>query len=132
MTKKLTVKKVIILGGNGNATKFLYHFLAKRINIEKVILEQPVARGLFLKGGIKGIDTGAILAQAPISMGPQDNFVTYPYLQLAKGLCILNDLLPMFYSGRVVTLEAPDGRSTLWSHPTLIEYFVNRVKAKVK
>ncbi len=36
-----------------------------------------------------GIDTGNILAQKRITLSDKDNFVTYPYLQLAEGLRLL-------------------------------------------
>jgi len=38
-----------------------------------------------------GIDTGAVIAQALIHSGPEDNLHTYPTLQLAAGLPLLKE-----------------------------------------
>lgn len=68
-----------------------------------------------------GIDTGGILAQAPIKPTPADSFVTYPLLQLAAGLPLLVEAVRAALAGRLRPLPppAPDTPSRLWSHPTL-------------
>lgn len=67
-----------------------------------------------------GIDTGGILAQAPIQPTAQDSFVTYPLLQLAAGLPLLVAAVRAGLAGALRPLP-PDGASPsrLWSHPTL-------------
>jgi formyl transferase-like protein len=65
-----------------------------------------------------GIDTGCIVAQARIAPTPRDNFVTYPYLQVAAGIPLLKQAL----AGPLQSISPPAGKSRLWSHPTLWEY----------
>ena len=69
-----------------------------------------------------GIDTGAIIAQALIYPTANDNFVTYPLLQLAAGLPLLKQAVRDALQGEVQLKPAPEGPSKLWSHPTLAEY----------
>ncbi|SMB89583.1 formyl transferase domain protein [Hymenobacter roseosalivarius DSM 11622] len=69
-----------------------------------------------------GIDTGGIIAQALIHPTPEDNFVTYPLLQLAAGLPLLMQAIRDVLKGEVKLRPAPEGGSRLWSHPTLLEY----------
>jgi hypothetical protein len=68
-----------------------------------------------------GIDTGAILYQARIVPERQDNFSTYPYLQLAAGLPLLARAGEDAVSGKLAPI-AVDLPSKLWSHPTLWSY----------
>jgi methionyl-tRNA formyltransferase len=72
-----------------------------------------------------GIDTGNILAQGVIKPTSQDNFTTYPILQLAVGIELLKDCLPAILNGTAVATK-PQGKGKLWYHPTLSEYL--RVK----
>jgi methionyl-tRNA formyltransferase len=69
----------------------------------------------------KGIDTGAILYQARIVPEREDNFSTYPYLQLAAGLPLLARAGEDASAGRLAPIEV-DLPSKLWSHPTLWSY----------
>ncbi len=69
-----------------------------------------------------GIDTGAIIAQALIEPTAEDNFVTYPLLQLAAGLPLLKQAVRDALAGTLTLKPAPEGQSRLWSHPTLAEY----------
>jgi methionyl-tRNA formyltransferase len=68
-----------------------------------------------------GIDTGNILAQGVIKPTLQDNFTTYPILQLAVGIKLLKDCLPAILSGTAIATK-PQGKGKLWYHPTLSEY----------
>lgn len=68
-----------------------------------------------------GIDTGNILAQATIEITGDDNFTTYPILQLAKGIELLKGCLPSVFSG-TATITKPVGKGKLWYHPTLSQY----------
>jgi folate-dependent phosphoribosylglycinamide formyltransferase PurN len=69
-----------------------------------------------------GIDTGGILAQARMTPTKEDNFLTYPLLQLAAGLPLLRRAVADALENRLVTVAPPAGPSKLWSHPTLWEY----------
>ena len=83
----------------------------------------------------QGIDTGGILAQAPITpaLTTRDNFATYGLLQTATGLALLRDtVLPRLIAGDRATQPAPAGESRLWSHPTAWEYVRTRVQRGVK
>jgi methionyl-tRNA formyltransferase len=68
-----------------------------------------------------GVDTGAVVQQAPFEAGPQDTFATYFYLQAAvlRGLTIraIDDIL----GGTLKTLT-PDLPSKQYYHPTLWGY----------
>lgn len=78
-----------------------------------------------------GIDTGAIIRQAYISPNKQDNFVTYPYLQLAAGL----EMIPSVIDGlqhRDIKPTPVDLPSKLRSHPTLLQYLRAYVKYRAK
>lgn len=78
-----------------------------------------------------GIDTGGIVAQDVIAVKPEDNFSTYPYLQLAKGLQLLKEVIPAFFAG---TLQRKENKlnSALWHHPTLWFYLNKRLLKGVK
>jgi methionyl-tRNA formyltransferase len=75
----------------------------------------------------EGIDSGGILYQARIEPGADDNFSTYPYLQLAAALPLLAQAAEDAIAGRLAPQPAllP---SRLWSHPTLWAYVGNGLK----
>lgn len=75
-----------------------------------------------------GIDTGAILGQAVIRPTPRDNFATYPWLQLAAALPLLEEAILNDPPAR----QPPPGPSRLWSHPTLWGWLLNRLARGVK
>ncbi len=79
----------------------------------------------------EGIDTGSVLKQALISTGPHDNFATYPYLQLAKGLPLFLESLQEIEQHNSKTIPPLTNESSLWYHPTIFEYFYNRFFNKV-
>lgn len=66
----------------------------------------------------RGIDTGEILAQALISPTSDDNFATYPWLQLGVGLRLLKEVLA---NGHSKPIQA-GCKSQLYYNPTLCEY----------
>ncbi|GAA5495201.1 phosphoribosylglycinamide formyltransferase [Rubritalea halochordaticola] len=78
-----------------------------------------------------GIDTGSVLAQARIEVQKNDNFNTYPYLQLAAAIPLLKEAISNESIGgrEVVEVNLP---SKLWSHPTMFQYFKYRLLAGVK
>jgi formyl transferase-like protein len=68
-----------------------------------------------------GIDTGSVIYQLRIKPSKQDNFSTYPYLQIAAALPLLEraarDVLAGSLKTQVVSLP-----SRIWSHPTIWWY----------
>jgi folate-dependent phosphoribosylglycinamide formyltransferase PurN len=68
-----------------------------------------------------GIDTGAVLYQARLTPTTQDNYATFPYLQLAAVLPLMEqtarDALADTLEPQTVDLP-----SRLWSHPTIWGY----------
>lgn len=78
-----------------------------------------------------GIDTGKVIAQATFIPRPDDNFSTYPYLQLGLGLPLLAQAIrePCDYSRNRISKGLP---SELFYHPTLLEYACNRMLRGVR
>jgi len=79
-----------------------------------------------------GIDTGGILGQKLIEPVREDNFVSYPLLQLATALPLLKDAIEGVFNGPATPLLPPKGASRLWSHPTLWGYLHKRLVQGVK
>jgi phosphoribosylglycinamide formyltransferase-1 len=77
-----------------------------------------------------GIDTGGILAQQRIEPGPRDNFVTYPYLQLAAGLPLLVEAVGSALEGRHIP-RTRDADGGLWFHPTVWQYLWAGIRRSV-
>lgn len=79
----------------------------------------------------KGIDTGKIIKQKKISYTPQDNFVTYPLLQLSGGLEMLRQVIGDLFNN---SLKQSDNEleSKLWYHPTIWQYLRYRLVKGVK
>lgn len=78
-----------------------------------------------------GIDTGEIIYQENVTHTQKDNFTTYPLLQLAKGLRILNQAVIDYFNNNIQTKKS-QLESHLWYHPTIFQYFYFRLKYKVK
>lgn len=78
-----------------------------------------------------GIDTGNILAQTIIPYTKQDNFVTYPYLQLAEGLKLLKKVIEKLEREERPVVKN-DLDSALWHHPTLWSYLWKRITKGIK
>ncbi len=75
--------------------------------------------------------TGNILAQATIPYTAKDNFITYPYLQLAEGLQLLKTVIEEMKKGERPAVKN-DLNSALWHHPTLWGYLWKRISRGVK
>jgi phosphoribosylglycinamide formyltransferase-1 len=70
-----------------------------------------------------GVDTGAVVSQARIHPSPTDNYLTYPWLQLAAALPLLITAIEDALAGRLVTIKSADHeRSRQYYHPTLWGY----------
>jgi methionyl-tRNA formyltransferase len=78
-----------------------------------------------------GIDTGSVLYQALVKPTAQDNFVTYPLLQLAAGIPLLKQAVADALDNNISTKKGTE-ESKLWSHPTIWQYLYNRVFKQVK
>jgi methionyl-tRNA formyltransferase len=68
-----------------------------------------------------GIDTGAMLYQARLLPAAADNYATFPYLQLAAALPLMEKAARDALDGKL-TPHAVDLPSRLWSHPTIWGY----------
>jgi methionyl-tRNA formyltransferase len=73
-----------------------------------------------------GIDTGSIIAQKTITVTRKDNFVTYPLLQLAAGIPMLQAAVADCLGGDL-DLKPASGSSRLWYHPTMGQYLYHRL-----
>ncbi len=78
-----------------------------------------------------GVDTGGILYQALITPEADDNFTTYPILQLVQGLPLMKAALHDVAAGRL-TPRISEGPSRQWYHPTLFGYWKTRLQRGVK
>ena len=68
-----------------------------------------------------GIDTGNIIGSAKIEAKPEDSFATYPFLQTAAALPILNQAINDIISGTLKD-KPISGTSAMWYHPGFIQY----------
>jgi phosphoribosylglycinamide formyltransferase 1 len=78
-----------------------------------------------------GVDTGGILYQALIKPEANDNFATYPILQLAAGLPLMTAALRDVAAARLAP-RAGEGPSQQWYHPSLFGYWKTRLQRGVK
>ena len=78
-----------------------------------------------------GIDTGSILYQTRIEIDAKDNFVVYPVKQLIAGLPFLIKAVEDALNNDLKIFKA-EGKSMIWTHPTLTEYLYNRIVKGVK
>jgi folate-dependent phosphoribosylglycinamide formyltransferase PurN len=79
-----------------------------------------------------GVDSGGILNQATIEPTSADNFLTYPLLQLGKGLPLLVRAAEDAVHGSLDVKPPPPGESRLWFHPTLWGYLWRALTRNVK
>ena len=79
----------------------------------------------------EGIDTGNIIYQSQVSVTKNDNFSTYPMLQLAAGIKILEQTITDFVNNKI-EVKPTSGASNLYYHPTIWQYLKYRIVNKVK
>jgi phosphoribosylglycinamide formyltransferase-1 len=79
----------------------------------------------------RGVDTGAVIAQARIEPSRRDNFATYPLLQLTEGLPLLVEAVRAALEDRVVQVPAA-GPSRQWYHPTMWGYLWTWIRRGVR
>lgn len=78
----------------------------------------------------KGIDTGEILYQQTIPITREDNYTTYPYLQLGEGLPLIKKAVADYFAGGLKPVTVSNKESALWYHPTIWQYFFYKPKKK--
>lgn len=69
-----------------------------------------------------GVDTGAVIKQVFIKPGKQDNFTTYPILQVAVGIATLQEILPEIIAGKYDPVQHTE-KGKMYYQPTIWEYF---------
>ncbi len=75
----------------------------------------------------EGIDTGGIIAQAPIAPQADDTYITYPYLQIAAALPLLAAAIRTIATGELRTFVR-GGPSAVWYHPGFFQYIKARLR----
>lgn len=80
----------------------------------------------------RGIDTGKIIAQDTIEITEKDNFVTFPYLQTAKGVKLMLEAIKALKAGEKPESTPKVSFSKLWSHPTVFNYLYNYIFKGIK
>jgi methionyl-tRNA formyltransferase len=146
LLEQLNPALVIVNGTRIISTKTLSAVPAKFINMHAGIT--PKYRGVhgaywaLVKGdknncGVtvhlvdQGIDTGAIVYQENIEISKEDNFITYPVLQLAQGLPLLAKAIKDIEEDNLQLIQGTR-ESHLWYHPTIWQYIYYRLARKVK
>lgn len=79
-----------------------------------------------------GIDTGGIVYQKEIEIGPNDNFLTYPVRQYIAAIPLLQNALRDVSEKKLRTYSRSDLPSSIWYHPTIWQYFVTRLLRGVR
>jgi methionyl-tRNA formyltransferase len=79
----------------------------------------------------QGIDTGAILFQGLINPSKKDNFISYPYLQMAKGTELMSLALNSIIKNEPQPIKN-NLESKIWTHPTIWFYLKHRILNGVK
>ncbi len=80
----------------------------------------------------RGIDTGAILYQAKIDVTREDNFHTYPCLQVLEAVPLMVRAIEDASVGKLKTVIRNDLESKIWSHPTIWEYLKYYIYKDIK
>lgn len=71
-----------------------------------------------------GVDTGAIIKQAFILPTNDDNFVSYPILQIGVGIKALMELVPNIIN-ETYKVHKSDQKGKMYYQPTIWQYFAN-------
>lgn len=69
-----------------------------------------------------GVDTGAVLKHAFIEPAKEDNFASYPVLQVAIGIEALKEVLVMVLEGKYETKKHTE-KGSMYYQPTIWQYF---------
>ena len=68
-----------------------------------------------------GVDTGAVIKQVFTKPGKQDNFTTYPILQVAIGIAALKEILPGMIAGKYKAEQHAE-KGKMYYQPTVWQY----------
>ena len=74
-----------------------------------------------------GVDTGAVLQQAFITPEQDDNFTTYPILQVAAGITALKQVLLQVLQGTHTTTSHTE-KGKMYYQPTVLQYLAKKEK----
>jgi methionyl-tRNA formyltransferase len=74
-----------------------------------------------------GVDTGGVLKQAFTKPGGEDNFTTYPILQVVAGITALKEVLRQVING-TYTLKKHTEKGTMYYQPTIWQYVTKAIK----
>jgi methionyl-tRNA formyltransferase len=77
-----------------------------------------------------GVDTGAVLKQAFIKPEKEDNFTTYPILQVAAGIEALKLVIPQVSEGNFTTSTNTE-KGKMYYQPTISQYFLSNEKKSI-
>jgi folate-dependent phosphoribosylglycinamide formyltransferase PurN len=142
LIKTLDPACIVVAGTRILSSEFLQSFRCPIINIHAGITplyrgvhgaywalaeKRPEFCGVTVHRVDAGIDTGEVLAQEIFKPGPEDNFATYPWIQLGLGLRLLVKLLPDVISGRAASSQPLATESRLRTHPTIWGYCWHRI-----
>jgi folate-dependent phosphoribosylglycinamide formyltransferase PurN len=147
LVKTLNPACIVLAGTRILSKEFLQIFRSPIINIHAgitplyrgvhgaywaMVEKRPDLCGVTVHRVDAGIDTGEVLAQEILRPCPDDNFVTYPWLQLGLEVRLLAKILPDVIEGRALANVPLTSVSKLRTHPTIWGYswhrFVNGVK----
>ena len=81
-----------------------------------------------------GIDSGKVIAQKLIEISEHDNFITYPYIQLTKGIGLLENYLDNHFLNKNYSFEIITDfkNSNQFYHPTIWFYMYNYFFKSIK
>lgn len=81
----------------------------------------------------EGIDTGGVLYQGIIDPAPDDNYYTYPFVQLLVGLPLMKKAVEdVLHNNMNPKKTGETNNNDVYYHPTIWEYLWNRIVKKVK
>jgi len=83
---------------------------------------QPQLAGVTIHRIDAGVDTGDIVAQAPIDIEPVDTYRTLPVKQYLRGIPLMITAVQQVLDGTLTTYKRTDLESKLWYSPTISDY----------
>lgn len=97
-----------------------------------IVNNDPMHCGTTVHQVDKGIDTGPVFYQSLINVNREDNFVTYPFLQLGEGISLMYKTINDIMHNSLTTQKQGNTESRLWYHPTIGQYLYHRIFRKKK
>ncbi len=74
-----------------------------------------------------GVDTGAVITQVFTKPAKEDNFTTYPVLQVATGISAMKEVLPGIMKG-AYTVKNHLEKGKMYYQPTVWQYLIKKTK----